>query len=163
MNKILAITGYSNAGKTTLIERLIPILIRAGYRVGLVKNDAHGLQFDREGKDTDRFYKAGAATVAAISPEQYFVYGTSTQFNLEDAQHTHFKHCNLILAEGFKNSPYPKIEVNYSLNRTPLLDDKITNIIAVVSDRNTGKKQPHFKFDQLESLALFISEYFRFE
>ena len=61
---VFAICGYSGSGKTTLIEELIPIMNRRGLRVVVIKHDCHGLSIDREGKDSDRFFKAGADVVA---------------------------------------------------------------------------------------------------
>ena len=64
---ILSFVGHSNSGKTTLIERIIPELIRAGYRIATVKHAGHGFELDTEGKDSWRHKQAGASTVIVIS------------------------------------------------------------------------------------------------
>ena len=73
MRLALAICGLSGAGKTTLIEQLLPRLARRGLRVGVLKHDTHRLDLDRAGKDTARFFEAGAAVVCAHDPGQHFV------------------------------------------------------------------------------------------
>src|SRR5207253_10019774 len=63
MPPILCFVGRSNSGKTTLIERLIPALVREGYRVATIKHAGHGFNLDTEGKDSWRHKRAGAHTV----------------------------------------------------------------------------------------------------
>ena len=64
---IVCFVGRSNSGKTTLIERLIPVLIGAGYRVATVKHAGHGFELDTEGKDSWRHKRAGASAVVVLS------------------------------------------------------------------------------------------------
>ena len=59
---ILSFVGRSNSGKTTLIERVIPMLVRAGYKVATVKHAGHGFDLDTEGKDSWRHKQAGASS-----------------------------------------------------------------------------------------------------
>ena len=63
----------SGTGKTTFIERLIPLLAAHGVRTAVIKSDSHGFQLDTEGKDTARFTAAGAAAVAVTAPKGYFI------------------------------------------------------------------------------------------
>ena len=65
---IVSFVGRSNSGKTTLIERLIPELVVAGYRIATIKHAGHGFDLDTEGKDSWRHKRAGASTVIARSP-----------------------------------------------------------------------------------------------
>ncbi|MEQ1626536.1 MAG: molybdopterin-guanine dinucleotide biosynthesis protein B, partial [Nitrospira sp.] len=64
---IVSFVGRSNSGKTTLIERVIPELVRAGYRVATVKHAGHGFDLDTEGKDSWRHKRAGASSVIVMS------------------------------------------------------------------------------------------------
>jgi molybdopterin-guanine dinucleotide biosynthesis protein len=66
------ICGYSGAGKTTLIEAHLPRLTARGWRIAVVKQDAHGLSLDRGGKDSDRLFRAGADIVIR-DPDQVFI------------------------------------------------------------------------------------------
>mgnify|MGYP000900096996 FL=1 len=63
----------SGTGKTTFIERLIPLLRERGVRTAVIKSDSHGFQLDTAGKDTERFSAAGAEAVAVSSPDGYFI------------------------------------------------------------------------------------------
>ena len=67
---VLGFAGYSGSGKTTLIERLVPLLEEKGIRTAVIKHDAHGLRFDTEGKDSQRFSAAGTACSLVNGPEQ---------------------------------------------------------------------------------------------
>ena len=69
---VLTFTAYSNTGKTTYLEKLIPCLKSAGLRIAVIKHDAHDFQADIEGKDSWRFAQAGADIVAVASKRQFF-------------------------------------------------------------------------------------------
>ena len=71
---VLGFAGYSGSGKTTLIERLVPLLEEKGIRTAVIKHDAHGLRFDTEGKDSQRFSAAGAACSLVNGPEQSAIF-----------------------------------------------------------------------------------------
>ena len=68
----------SGTGKTTFIEKLIPLLVRRGVRTAVIKSDSHGFNLDTEGKDTARFSVAGAEAVAVSSPSGYFIQQRTT-------------------------------------------------------------------------------------
>ena len=68
--KVIVVTGYSNAGKTTLMEKLIPALKALGQRVSVVKHAHHRFEMDHPGKDTWRHREAGAFEVVAASPHR---------------------------------------------------------------------------------------------
>ncbi len=99
------ICGYSGSGKTTLIEALIPRLLERGLKVGVIKQDAHGLQVDREGKDTDRIFKAGA-DVLIRDPNQAFArFHESADADVHTVLARAGSHYDLILVEGHKSTP----------------------------------------------------------
>ena len=112
MPPIISVVGKSDSGKTTLLEALIKVLKQRGYRVAVIKHAVDGFELDTPNKDSWRFSHAGSE-VAAISSK-----GTLAVFrHLEDdpdprelVQYTGAD-CDLVLTEGFKRSPYPKIEV----------------------------------------------------
>ena len=79
MIPIISIVGKSDSGKTTLIEKLLPELVRRSYRIATVKHDVHGFEVDREGKDSWRHKKAGAHTVIISSPRRWHSYETLTR------------------------------------------------------------------------------------
>jgi len=101
----IGICGYSNSGKTTLIEKLIPRLTGLGLKVGVFKHDVHGLVLDKPGKDSDRLYQAGADVVLQ-GPEQSFVrlHGNADT-GLLQAIATTCQRYDLVLVEGRKFTP----------------------------------------------------------
>ena len=75
---VLTFTAYSNTGKTTYLEKLIPCLKSAGLRIAVIKHDAHDFQADIEGKDSWRFAQAGADIVAVASKRQFALFQYSS-------------------------------------------------------------------------------------
>ncbi len=114
MRLVLAICGYSGSGKTTLIEQLLPRLAARGLRVGVLKHDTHRLTLDPKGKDTARFFDAGAAVVCAHDPGQQFVRTREGgPVPLPDVLAGLPWDLDLVLVEGHKESPLPKIVVEH--------------------------------------------------
>jgi len=107
---IIGISGYSGSGKTTLIEKALPELKREGLYVGVLKHTSHHrLSLDREGKDTDRFYKAGADFVFAHDADQGFARYPHKDADLLEALRLFPAGLDLILVEGHKNSAISRI------------------------------------------------------
>lgn len=159
MIKVVCFVGYSGTGKTTLLEKVVKELSHLGYKTGVIKSDAHGLVFDKQGKDTHRFRKSGADRVAAVGREEFFVYGSvKHESDLQYMINSYFQSFDIILIEGFKNSEYPKIEVNYSAAGKPFLGPEINNIKAVVSDKKPEKAVKHFAFSDTDKLIKYIIE-----
>lgn len=105
---VIGICGFSGSGKTTLIESVLPILKSSGLTVAVLKHDAHGLVMDRPGKDTDRFARAGAASVFAHSAAKAFqIYPVS--MDLKEALKALPVCLDLIIVEGHKNSPLRRV------------------------------------------------------
>jgi molybdopterin-guanine dinucleotide biosynthesis protein MobB len=121
MRLVLGICGYSGAGKTTLIERLLPLLSARGLRVAVLKHDAHRLEVDRPGKDTARFFDAGAVAVCAHDPSERFLRLREPRpGRLSDVLAALPRDLDLVLVEGHKGSPLPKIALAHPEDRPPL-------------------------------------------
>lgn len=133
MPPVIAIVGHSDAGKTTLIEKLLPELSRRGYRVATVKHAHHGFQMDQPGKDSWRHQAAGAAAVILLGPEQMAVMKSHPGGTLEDAL-SYAGDCDLVLAEGFKRAAVAKIEVFRSGTHPAPICLSDPNLIALVTD-----------------------------
>lgn len=154
MIPIVSIVGKSNAGKTTLIEKLIPELIRRGYRVATIKHDVHGFTIDHVGKDSWRHKKAGAHTAVISSPWKVAV--------IEDVERDHepaelrdryIRDVDIILSEGYKGNPHPKIEVFRSALKTDILCSYGDNLIAIVSDQPLKAGVPCFAINDVTGLV----------
>src|SRR6266545_6523880 len=110
---ILCFVGRSNSGKTTLIERLIPVLVREGYRLATIKHAGHGFNLDTEGKDSWRHKRAGAGTVIVTSKGSLAMFtDVEEEVSVEELRARYVQQsADLILAEGWKSEGYPKIVV----------------------------------------------------
>ena len=162
MIPILSIVGRSNSGKTTLLEKLIRELTRRGRRVGTIKHHFHGpVEVDVPGKDSWRHKQAGARAVAVSSPETLFaVRDTAGEIPLEVIAHQVLSDVDLILTEGFKSGPMPKIEVSRAAQNAPLLCGTEDQLVAVVSDRDLPLPVPRFGLEEVALLADFIEREF---
>lgn len=158
MIPILSVVGRSNSGKTTLLEKLIRELSARGRRVGTVKHHYHGpVAVDVPGKDSWRHRQAGARAVALMSPETLFVVRDGPPgLSLEALTHLGLFGVDIVLTEGFKSGPMPKIEVNRRAQQAPLLCGPPDRLVAVVSDWDTGTAVPHFGLEDVTALADFI-------
>lgn len=115
----------SNTGKTTFIEKLIPELHQHGYHVGVVKGDCHGYNVDTEGKDSDRFNKAGATSVAVVSPDGYFIqHKTEERADLMDVA-SQLVDVDLVLLESRNHGVAPKISLWRGLGEPQIDDDTV--------------------------------------
>ena len=110
---ILCFVGRSNSGKTTLIERLIPMLVREGYRIATIKHAGHGFDLDTEGKDSWRLKRAGAKTVIVTSKGSLAVFAdVDEEVQVEQLREQYVQDgVDLIIAEGWKSGGYPKVVV----------------------------------------------------
>ena len=116
MTAVLAVVGHSGAGKTSLLERLLPTLAARGVRAGAVKHASHGFLADRPGKDSHRLYESGAHAVALVSCEQVATFtrlddATAGDPSLAVALRTLPAELDLVLVEGFSWEPIPRIVV----------------------------------------------------
>ena len=106
---VAAISGIKNSGKTTFLTHLVPLLRAQGLRVAVIKHDGHDFTPDVPGTDSFRLREAGAAGVAVYSAHQWMV-ARPQPGSLEELI-GFFADCDLVLLEGQKASPYPKIEL----------------------------------------------------
>lgn len=155
MTRFVLLVGYSDSGKTTLMTSLIRIIKNRGYKVAAIKHAAHKYNMDRPGTDSWLYAEAGADQTIVVGPESYNItVRTSKTPRLAEILEQ-IKDVDIILVEGFKNEPGPKIEiyrVGHSPRRLPANDD----IIAVVSDVLMEGDIKQFTFSQQEDLADFI-------
>lgn len=161
MIPIVCIVGRSGSGKTTLIEKLIPELKRSGYQVATIKHDTHGFEVDKEGKDSWRHKQAGAKLVIISSSKKIaLIEDVERDSKLEELRQWFIKDADIILTEGYKRSPHPKIEVSRSELHPELLCTREDNLIAIASDQKFDLGVPFFDLNDAKGLARLIEEKF---
>jgi molybdopterin-guanine dinucleotide biosynthesis adapter protein len=163
--KTFGFAGWSGSGKTTLIEKLIPRFTASGLRVSLIKHAHHTFDVDHPGKDSYRHRQAGAAEILVTSSRRWVLMhelrGAAEPSFEEQVQH--FSACDLLLVEGFKHAPIPKLEVWRAMTGEPLLHPNDPHIVAVASDRHVATKLPLLELDDDRSIAQFILAHLRLQ
>jgi molybdopterin-guanine dinucleotide biosynthesis protein B len=140
---IVSISGKSNTGKTTLIEKMIPEFKRRGYRVATIKHTTHGFNIDREGKDSWRHKQAGAQITVIASPQRATVIeDMDRDLEIAELRDRYISGVDVVLCEGFKGNPFPKIEVYRPEVHAERLYSKGDNLIAVVSASERSQEHP---------------------
>lgn len=157
MPPIVSVVGKANSGKTTLLEKLIPALIARGLRVGTIKHHVHDFDMDKPGKDTWRHKRAGAQVVALSSPTGLaLIRDTAGDLPLAELVQDYFAGMDLVLTEGYKTGPAPKVEIfRPGLHPSPL-DNRDPTWIAMVSDAQRDFGLPRFALDDAQGLADFL-------
>lgn len=106
---VLAVCGYSGSGKTTLLTQVIPKLVEQGLEVGVIKHDAHGVEVDLPGKDSDRLFRAGSHVLLRAPNETFSRWQHPQERELPWALRLLAQEVDLILVEGHKDTPLPKV------------------------------------------------------
>ena len=155
MPQIICIVGRSQSGKTTLIEKLIPVLKNKGYRIGTIKHSHHIFDFDKSGKDSWRHKDAGADAVIIASPGKIAMVKNDRQGTLESLL-DYFSDLDLVITEGYKGARQPKIEVVRAARHDDALLRQDSHLVAVVTDADLDIKLPVFGLEDIDNLADFI-------
>jgi molybdopterin-guanine dinucleotide biosynthesis protein B len=154
---VVSIVGRSSTGKTTLIERLIPILRGMGLKVATIKHMHHGFEMDIPGKDTYRHKAAGAEIVVISSPKRIaLMEDLRDELGLEEVIDRYIKDADIVVTEGYKKEDVPKIEVYKADNGIEPLWKDDRSIIAIVADRPIDLPVPVFLRDDIVGVADFI-------
>jgi len=156
--KTFGFAGWSGSGKTTLIEKLIPLFVKRGLRVSLIKHAHHTFDVDQEGKDSWRHRQAGAAEILVTSSRRWVLMhelrgAPEPSF---DEQVKHLSPCDLLLVEGFKHAPIPKLEVWRAEPGEGMLHPNDSYIVAVASDAKVEAKVPLLDLNDHGRIAEFI-------
>ena len=159
--KVFGIAGFSGSGKTTLIEKLIPAIRARGLRVSVIKHAHHGFDLDRPGKDSWRHREAGAREVLMLSGQRWVLMHElrgAAEPTLE-AQLAILSPCDLVLIEGFKAAPVPKVEVFRPANGKPPLWPDNPHVVAVATDAAVDTPLPVLDVNDASAIADFILDY----
>jgi molybdopterin-guanine dinucleotide biosynthesis protein B len=134
--RIIGLAGWSGSGKTTLITKVLPVLIGRGHKVSTLKHAHHGFDLDKPGKDSFMHRESGATEVIISSERRWAVLHElrgEEEWNLP-ALLGKASPVDLVLVEGFKREPFPKLEIFRRENGKPLLHPDDPHIVAVASD-----------------------------
>lgn len=157
--KIIGVAGFKNAGKTTLVEKLVIDLTARGYSVSTVKHAHHSFDIDHEGRDSFRHRKAGATEVAVVSSGRWALIHElrgEAEPNLEDIL-VKLAPCDLVIIEGYKRDGHDKIEVrNLSLDHPHLAGDDPTIVAIAATGAIAGSPVPVFDRDDVTAVSAFI-------
>jgi molybdopterin-guanine dinucleotide biosynthesis protein B len=156
--KVFGVAGWSGSGKTTLIEKLIPRFVKRGLRVSLIKHAHHSFDVDQPGKDSYRHRHAGASEVLVTSSRRWVLMHELRgvhEPSFED-QVKHLAPCDLVIVEGFKHAPIPKLEVWREATEEGLLHPQDAHIVAVASDVKVQTRLPLLDLNDDAGIAEFI-------
>ena len=156
--KLLGFAAYSGTGKTTLIEALLPELVAAGVRVGMVKHSHHRIEMDKPGKDSYRLRQAGASQLVLATPERSILFQEHAD-EPELEQQLALLQCDeldLVLVEGYRHRHFPKIELHRPEMGRPLLSASDSSIIAVASDQAISTELPQLDLNHHAQILSFI-------
>jgi molybdopterin-guanine dinucleotide biosynthesis protein B len=159
--KVFGIAGFSGSGKTTLLEKLIPEFRARGLRVSVIKHTHHRFDLDRPGKDSYRHREAGAEEVLMLSSERWALMHElrgAPEPTLEQ-QLAILSEVDLVLIEGFKAAPVPKVEVHRPALGKDALWPQNPNVVAVASDGQVDTPLPILDLNDPQAIAQFIIDY----
>jgi molybdopterin-guanine dinucleotide biosynthesis protein B len=153
--RIIGLAGWSGAGKTTLVAKLIPAIIARGLTVSTLKHAHKGFDVDQPGKDSYVHRAAGAAEVLVASPLRFALMrelrGAPAPSLAELL--TKLSPVDLVLIEGFKRQPHPKLEVHREANGKPLIHPEFPNVVAIASDRRLAAPIPWVHIDDVDGIV----------
>jgi len=155
---IISVAGRSGSGKTTFLEKLIPILKGRGHRIGVLKHAHCGFVMDKKGKDSWRHKNAGAAATLVISPGGIALVKDREYASIGEVRH-YLSDMDLIIVEGFKNADLPKLEIfrDGSGHAEPLfLEDR--NLVGFITDTHHRPDVPIFGLDDVDMVSDFIEK-----
>ncbi|WP_434384879.1 molybdopterin-guanine dinucleotide biosynthesis protein B [Melittangium boletus] len=151
----LSLIGWSGAGKTTLLLRLVPELRARGLRVGVVKHSSHAHALHREGSDTARFAEGGAALVGYATPAGVQLSLPEPPEHLLAVLAPFAGRVDLVLVEGWKDGPLPKVEVWREGLEAPLALTR-PDVLAGVGTPPLGRELPRFAPEDVAGLTTFL-------
>ena len=158
----IGIVGWKNSGKTTLVERLVPVLAARGLKVMTVKHTHHDLRTPDGNTDGERHIRAGAIKTIVIAPEAWELSGKPQAGPPPGLGQlgSHVAGADVVIVEGFKSAPIPKIELRRRASPT---DDRLaphdSRIVAVAADHEADSSGlPLFDLDDAEGIAAFIAD-----
>ncbi len=159
--KVFGFAGYSGSGKTTLIEKLIPRFAARGLKVSLIKHTHHNFDVDQPGKDSWRHRQAGAGEVLLTCDTRWVLMHElrgAPEPTLEE-QLAVLSPCDLVLVEGFKQTPISKLEIHRPAHGKPPIWPENPSVVAVATDAAIDCPHPMLDLNDPDAIARFILDY----
>lgn len=162
--KVFAIAGYSGAGKTVLIEKLLAVFNSRCLKVSVIKQSHHDVEFDQPGKDSWRHRQAGAHEVILTSPQRWMLVRELRGADEPPLAElfTRLADCDLVLVEGYRHAHLAKLEVWREVQGKPRLHPQDPHVLALASDTveppaaGGALDLPYFNLASVEAIADFI-------
>ena len=158
---VFGVTGWKNAGKTGLMERLVAEINGRGHSVSTLKHAHHTFDVDHPGKDSHRHRLAGASQVLLASTERWALMNEhrgAEEPSLSELL-AKLEPVDVVLIEGWKRDSHPKVEAWRADTGNPLIAPNDTTILAVASDTSFEIDRPVFDLDDTAAIANFILDY----
>jgi len=158
MMRVFGVTGWKNAGKTGLMERLVADITARDFTVSTLKHAHHNFDIDHPGKDSHRHRTAGAQEVLLSSANRWALMAElrgADEPSLDDLL-AKLSPVDLILVEGWKHSDHPKVEAWRDETGNPLIAPDDPTILAVASDQPFQLDRPVFDLNATADIADFI-------
>ena len=162
--RIFGLAGWSGSGKTTLLAAIIPELAARGLSVSTIKHAHHDFDIDRPGKDSWRHRQAGAREVMVSSARRWALMHElrgDAEPSL-DALVTRLSPVDVVIVEGFKRHPHPKLEVHRPSLGKPLLYPDDPYIVAIASDEPFAAPLPLLSLADPAAVAGFMLDHLGF-
>ena len=157
--RIIGLAGWSGSGKTTLLAKVIPRIVARGLKVSTLKHAHHAFDVDQPGKDSHTHRMAGASEVLVSSDNRWALVHElrgDAELTLE-ALLDKLSPVDLVLVEGYKREPHPKLEVYRASIGKPLIYPDDPAIVAVASDGPLpAARVPVIDLDDVERIADFL-------
>ena len=157
--KVIGLAGWSGAGKTTLIVKLLPALKAHGLTVSTIKHAHHNFDVDVPGKDSYLHREAGAREVLVASSSRWALMHELRGAPEPDLCHllARLAPCDIVMVEGFKRDAHHKIEVHRVGNAKPFLFPDDPSIVALASDAPPPfGPLPRVHLDQIDTIAALV-------
>lgn len=152
---MVAFSGPSGAGKTTILVALVKELRARGLRIAVLKHSGHAHGFDVPGSDSDLLFRAGADSVAVQGPAQVAIFGAPRPGGARALARI-LPRVDLVLVEGWKSERVPRVEVHRRKVSREFACARSRGFIAVVSDEPPPRDLPTFAPGETGALADFL-------
>lgn len=156
--KTIAVIGWKNSGKTTVVSKLVTIFKSKNLKVGVVKHAHHSFDIDKPNTDSFKIRQAGSDKITVVSDKRLAFIEEKKNPDISLSQLVEFnKDCDVLIFEGFKsNRELIKVEVFLSKNKKDYLYKSSDNVKFLITDDKNEHSIKKFSHEQIDLLATEI-------